>query len=96
MAKKEDVVKLAEKIMDNLDTVRNIGIVAHIDHGKTTLTDNLIAANGLIAESLAGKQRVMDSYVLEQERGITINASNVSLIHKAGGKDYLINLIDTP
>jgi len=96
MGRKEDMVKLAEKLMNNRDNIRNIGIVAHIDHGKTTLTDNLIAAAGLMSEDLAGKQRMMDYYELEQQRGITINSANISLVHEFEGKDHLINVIDTP
>ena len=96
MAKKEDIVKLAEQLMNSPENIRNIGIVAHIDHGKTTMTDNLISASGLMSEELAGKQLVMDSEDQEQERGITINAANISLLHKHKDTDYLINLIDTP
>ncbi len=97
MAKKEDIAKIAVEMMKNQKNIRNLGIVAHIDHGKTTLSDNLIAASGLISENLAGKQRFMDSYDLEQERGITINASNISLVYNASsGENYLVNLIDTP
>ncbi|MCD6434483.1 MAG: GTP-binding protein, partial [Candidatus Diapherotrites archaeon] len=96
MAKKEDIVKLAQKLMNNRENIRNMGIVAHIDHGKTTLTDSLIAASGLMSEELAGKQLVMDYEDQEQERGITINAANISLLHNYNGEDYLINLIDTP
>lgn len=96
MAKKEDVAKIANKLMQNQKNIRNLGIVAHIDHGKTTLSDNLVAASGIISEELAGKQQFMDFYELEQERGITINAANVSLVYKHDGDDYLINLIDTP
>ncbi|MCX6798890.1 MAG: elongation factor EF-2 [Candidatus Diapherotrites archaeon] len=68
------------------------GIVIH----NTTLSDNLIAAAGLMSNELAGKQLVMDFYELEQQRGITINAANISLVHTIGGQEYLINLIDTP
>lgn len=97
MARKEDVAKKAVILMKNQKNIRNIGIVAHIDHGKTTLSDNLVATGGVISEELAGKQCFMDSYDLEQERGITINSSNISLAyHKPDGQDYLINLIDTP
>jgi len=96
MGRKEDVVKLAEKLMSNKPNIRNIGIVAHIDHGKTTLSDNLVAASGIINPELAGKVQFMDYYELEQERGITINAANISLVHNYQGNDYLINLIDTP
>jgi len=96
MVKKEDIVKLAAQLMNKRKNIRNIGIVAHIDHGKTTMTDNLIAASGLMSSELAGKQLVMDSEDQEQERGITINAANISLLHKYNDTDYLINLIDTP
>ncbi|MEM4262064.1 MAG: elongation factor EF-2, partial [Candidatus Diapherotrites archaeon] len=96
MVKKEDIVKLAQKLMNNRQNIRNMGIVAHIDHGKSTLADSLIAASGLMSEELAGQQRVMDFEDQEQARGITINAANISLLHNYNGQDYLINLIDTP
>lgn len=78
------------------EKIRNIGIIAHIDHGKTTLTDSLVAGSGMISEELAGKQLFMDFDEQEQARGITINAANVSLVHNYEGEDYLVNLIDTP
>ena len=96
MGRKEDMVKLAEQLMSNRENIRNFGVVAHIDHGKSTMTDNLIAAAGLMSEELAGKQRMMDYYELEQQRGITINAANISLVHEFEGKKHLINIIDTP
>lgn len=96
MGRKTQVAELAEKLMSNTENIRNIAIIAHIDHGKSTLTDNLVATAGLISKDLAGEQRFMDSYVLEQERGITINASNVSVPCDIDGKKYLINIIDTP
>jgi len=95
MAKKE-LTKVVQDLMRRPDHIRNIGIVAHIDHGKTTLTDNLLAGAGMIAEELAGKQLAMDFNEQEQERGITIFAANVSMVHDVEGDDFLINLIDTP
>ncbi|MHC1624691.1 MAG: elongation factor EF-2 [Methermicoccaceae archaeon] len=94
-AKKETVEKIKE-LMHAPEYIRNMGIVAHIDHGKTTLTDNLLAGAGMISKELAGKQLFMDYDEEEQERGITINSASVSMIHDYEGKAYLINLIDTP
>lgn len=82
--------------MNQPESIRNIGIVAHIDHGKTTLSDNLLSGAGIISEDLAGKACWMDSDEEEQARGITIDASNVSMVHEYNGKEYLINMIDTP
>ncbi|MEM4331431.1 MAG: GTP-binding protein, partial [Candidatus Anstonellales archaeon] len=96
MVRKEAVVEDVVKIMENLDFVRNMAIVAHVDHGKTTLSDSLVARSGLISKELAGQQRVLDYDIQEQKRGITIKAANISLGFTYEGKDYLINLIDTP
>ncbi|MDD2638145.1 MAG: GTP-binding protein, partial [Methanothrix sp.] len=82
--------------MDKPEKIRNIGIVAHIDHGKTTLSDNLLAGAGMISMELAGKQLFMDFDELEQARGITIDSANVSMVHEYKGEEYLINMIDTP
>ncbi len=96
MGRREDNVKLAQDLMDKPKFIRNIGIAAHIDHGKTTLSDNLIAGAGMMSEELAGKQLLLDFDEQEQARGITINAANASMVHKYKGENYLINLIDTP
>jgi len=96
MGRKEEMAEKVVKLMDKLEYIRNIGTAAHIDHGKTTLSDSLIAAAGLISEELAGKQLFMDYDYLEQQRGITIQAAAASMVHHFEGKDYLINLIDTP
>ncbi|MCK5548639.1 MAG: GTP-binding protein, partial [Thermoplasmata archaeon] len=96
MGRKEDNIKKAEKIMHMPEFIRNIGTAAHIDHGKTTLSDNLIAGAGMMSEELAGKQLLLDYDEQEQDRGITINAANASMVHDYKGKEYLINLIDTP
>jgi len=85
-----------EALMRKRENIRNIGIVAHIDHGKSTLTDNLLAGAGMLSEELAGKQLFTDFDKQEQERGITIYSANVSIVYNSGGEDYLINLIDTP
>jgi ribosome assembly protein 1 len=72
--------------------IRNVCIIAHVDHGKTSLSDHLIASNGLIASRLAGKLRFLDSRPDEQERCITMKASCISL--RFG--DYAISLVDSP
>ncbi|MEM1633510.1 MAG: elongation factor EF-2 [Sulfolobales archaeon] len=84
------------KIMRNIDQIRNIGIIAHVDHGKTTLTDTLLAAAGIISEKLAGEILALDYLNVEQQRGITVKAANISLYYEFEGKPYVINLIDTP
>ncbi|MBS3062063.1 MAG: elongation factor EF-2 [Candidatus Diapherotrites archaeon] len=96
MGRREEMVALAEKLMQSKDNIRNIGTVAHIDHGKTTLSDSLIAAAGLISHEAAGNAQVMDYEDQEQERGITINAANISLVFNFEGTQTLVNLIDTP
>ena len=83
-------------MMRNIDQIRNIGIVAHIHHGKTTLSDNLLAAAGMISNELAGKQLYLNFDEQEQARLLTINNADVSIVHDYEGQQYLINLIDTP
>src|SRR5512138_3784220 len=90
------MINKIKELMYQPKNIRNIGIVAHIDHGKTTLSDNLLAGAGMISKELAGRQLFMDSDEEEQARGITIDASNVSMVHTYDNEDYLINLIDTP
>ena len=96
MGRKEDNIKKATEVMHILPQIRNLCIAAHIDHGKTTLSDNLIAGAGMMSEDLAGKSRVLDFDEQESARGITINAASASMVHGVEGTDYLINLIDTP
>ncbi len=96
MGRKEDNIEKAKSIINNPDKIRNIGIAAHIDHGKTTLSDNLIAGAGMMSEELAGKQLLLDYDEQEQARGITINSAVASMVHPFDGDHYLINLIDTP
>ena len=96
MGRKEDNIEKATEVMHDRDRIRNLCIAAHIDHGKTTLSDNLIAGAGMMSEELAGKSRVLDFDEQEAARGITINAASASMVHAIEGTDYLINLIDTP
>jgi elongation factor 2 len=88
----EDIVKF----MNNPEIIRNTSIIAHVDHGKTTLSDSLLAAAGIISEQTAGQKLFLDSWELEQKRQMTVFASNISMTHTYNGKEYLINLIDTP
>ncbi len=96
MGRRKKMVERVTVLMNEPENVRNIGIVAHIDHGKTTLTDNILAGAGMISKELAGKQLFTDSDEEEQERGITIDSACVSMVHEFEGDEYLINLIDTP
>ncbi|KAI9887217.1 MAG: Elongation factor 2 [Watsoniomyces obsoletus] len=96
-------------LMDKAANVRNMSVIAHVDHGKSTLTDSLLQRAGILAASKAGLQRGMDTRPDEQERGITIKSTAISLYahlpdeedikdipQKTEGNDFLINLIDSP
>jgi len=89
--------------MNNKESIRNMSVIAHVDHGKTTLTDNLVASAGIISLEKAGDQRVMDTREDEQQRGITIKSTSITLYHNSPrdlpgivGREFLINLIDSP
>src|SRR5690554_1199221 len=78
--------------MKSLDKIRNLAIIAHIDHGKTTLIDSIFTATHAFADHQKMDERVMDNNELERERGITIRAKHCTVTWQ----DYLINIIDTP
>ncbi|MEW6506064.1 MAG: GTP-binding protein, partial [Chloroflexota bacterium] len=82
--------------MNQKARIRNVGIVAHIDHGKTTLADVLLAKAGLLSPQGVGKARALDYLEEEQRRGITIKTANVSLLYELDAKSYVVNLVDTP
>lgn len=95
-------------LMDKKHNIRNISVIAHVDHGKSTLTDSLVAAAGIMAVEQAGDTRLTDTRADEQERGITIKSTGISLYYQMAdeelkgftgerdGNDYLVNLIDSP
>lgn len=85
-----------QELMSRKELIRNIGIIAHIDHGKTTLADSLLAGAGLLSSVMAGSARVLDFLEEEQKRKITIKTANISLLYKTAGNPYIINLVDTP
>jgi elongation factor 2 len=95
-------------LMDKKHNIRNMSVIAHVDHGKSTLTDSLVAAAGIMAVENAGDARLTDTRADEQERGITIKSTGISLYYQMSeksleglketrdGDDYLVNLIDSP
>ena len=96
--------------MDKVTNVRNMSVIAHVDHGKSTLTDSLVSKAGIISSGRAGEARFMDTRKDEQERGITIKSTAISMYfrmeneddlkeiknQKTDGPAFLINLIDSP
>ncbi len=84
--------------MSDIKHLRNIAIIAHVDHGKTTLVDKLLQQSGTFGERAGEIERVMDSNAIEKERGITILAKNTALrwLDKKTGQEYRINIVDTP
>ena len=96
MVRKEFVADEVARIMSDLDRVRNVAIVAHVHHGKTTLTDSLLAKAGIIAKSVAADALYTNYEAIEKDRKMTIKSANISLAFEYKGMDYVVNLIDTP
>jgi len=95
-------VEQIRDIMDNTNNIRSMSVIAHVDHGKSTLTDSLICKAGIISAKAAGDARFTDTRADEQERGVTIKSTGVSLYFEyefeegKGEQPFLINLIDSP
>lgn len=99
MVEKETQFEKIKRLTKNQKNIRNIATSAHIHHGKTALTDNLLAASGFMAAKSAGDLEAGMAtwqHEDEQERLLTVDAANVSMVHGFQGEEYLINLIDTP
>jgi elongation factor 2 len=96
MVRKEYVVEEITKIMGNTEQIRNVAIIAHVHHGKTTLTDSLLAKAGLISKQVAGDVLYTNYEAIEKDRRMTIKSAAISLGFTYEGRDYIINLIDTP
>ncbi|MEM4702868.1 MAG: elongation factor EF-2 [Candidatus Pacearchaeota archaeon] len=96
---KESRIERIRRLIFKQENIRNVCTSAHIHHGKTAMTDNLLAAAGMMASKYAGdleKGMMTWQHADEQERLLTVDAANVSMVHEFQGQDYLINLIDTP
>ena len=96
MVRKEYIVEEITKLMGKVDQIRNIAIIAHVHHGKTTLTDSLLVKAGLISKSVSGDVLYTNYEAIEKDRRMTIKSANISLGFDYKGRDYIINLIDTP
>lgn len=96
MVRKEFVAEEVARIMTDVDRVRNIAIIAHVHHGKTTLTDSLLSMAGVISKSVAGDALYTNYEAIEKDRRMTIKSADISLAFNYKDKDYIINLIDTP
>lgn len=86
----------ALKIISSKEQIRNFGVIAHVDHGKTTTSDSLLAAAGMLSPTVAGQALALDYMELEQKRQMTIKAANVTLYYEYEGNSYVFNMIDTP
>lgn len=91
-----DSLSKFQELSRHPENIRNFCMVAHVDHGKTTLSDYLVASNGLLSQQLAGEVRLLDSRPDEQERCITMKASSMALHYVHRGVSHLLNLVDSP
>ena len=99
MAEKETNLQKIQRLISNQKNIRNVATSAHIHHGKTAFTDNLLAAAGMMASKSAGDlEEGMTTWQHsdEQERLMTVDAANVSMAHRYGGGENFVNLIDNP
>ncbi|MDE1861090.1 MAG: elongation factor EF-2 [Candidatus Micrarchaeota archaeon] len=96
MVRKEFVAEEVARIMSDLDRVRNVAIIAHVHHGKTTLTDSLLSRAGIISKTVAGEALYTNYEAIEKDRRMTIKSANISLAFNYKNADHIINLIDTP
>lgn len=96
MVRKEYIIEEITKLTGDVDRIRNIAIIAHVHHGKTTLTDSLLVRAGLISKTVSGDILYTNYEAIEKERRLTIKSANISLGFSYKGKEYIINLIDTP
>src|SRR5207245_1289891 len=81
----------AVKIVSKKDQIRKLGIIVHLDHGKTTTSDSLLAASGMLSPNVAGQALALDYMELEQQRQMTIKAANVTLYYESKGTPYIVN-----
>jgi small GTP-binding protein len=95
MSTEQRLLKI-QALMRNPDNIRNFAIIAHVDHGKTTLVDSLLAKGGLLRTEDIGVARSLDTMALEKEKGITISSTGVSVVFEHSSGSYLINLVDSP